>query len=129
MAIRSFRDLNVYQNAYKAAILVMKKVITNLPVSEKYDLVSQLARSSKAIPPLIAEGFAKKHMPNSFRKYLDDAIGESNEVIVHLSYCIDIYGNCVDKKLCQELIDKYDIINKQLYKLSVVWRSFTRKIL
>ena len=38
----------------------MMKIVPKLPDSEKYDLKDQLARSSKAIPRLIAEGYAKR---------------------------------------------------------------------
>jgi len=127
MAIKSFKDLHVYQNAYQAAVVIMKDVVTKLPTSKRYGLADQLGRSAKAIAPLIAEGFAKKHMPKSFLKYLDDAMGECNETIVHLSYCKDIYGKVINKEKCEELIGTYDVINKQLYKLSLAWRNFNRK--
>ncbi len=127
MTIRSFQDLDVYQNAYQSAVTVMRNIVPGLPASEKYGLADQLGRSAKAIAPLIAEGFAKKHLPKSFQKYLDDAMGECNETIVHLSYCKDIYGKDVDSTKCDELIEKYDIINKQLYKLSLAWRNFNRQ--
>jgi four helix bundle protein len=58
--IKSYRDLDVYQRAYKASIIVMTKILPNLPANEKHDLVNQLSRSTKAVPRLIAEGFAKK---------------------------------------------------------------------
>ncbi len=65
-SIRSFRDLEVYQNSYKAMLLVMKEIIPKLPNSEKYDLKDQLSRSCKAIPRLIAEGYAKRHQRLGF---------------------------------------------------------------
>jgi four helix bundle protein len=65
--ITSFRDLEVYQNTYKACIEVMMKVIPKLPDFEKNDLKSQLRRSVKAIPRLIAEGYAKKHQKHGSR--------------------------------------------------------------
>ena len=40
MSIRSFKDLIVYQNTYKAMLLVMKELLPLLPESEKYDLKS-----------------------------------------------------------------------------------------
>jgi type II secretory pathway pseudopilin PulG len=49
----SFRDLEVYQNTYKACIEVMTKIIPEIPDFEKNDLKSQLRRSVKAIPRLI----------------------------------------------------------------------------
>jgi len=51
--IVSFRDLEVYQNTYKACIEVAKRIIPGIPDIEKNDLKSQLRRSVKAIPRLI----------------------------------------------------------------------------
>ena len=86
--ISSFYDLEVYRNTYEASIVVMTKIIPKLPDSEKYDLKDQLSRSCKAIPRLIAEGYAKKHQRFGFQKYLDDAMGERNDFSVHLTNTI-----------------------------------------
>lgn len=120
--MKSFTDLEVYQNSYKASIIIITKIIPQLPKCEQYDLVDQLRRSVKAIPRLIAEGFAKRHQPKAFQKYLDDAAGESNETIVSLSHARDIYK--IEPELVSKLIDVYDKISRQLYKLSVAWQSF-----
>ncbi len=127
--IVSFHDLDVYQRAYNASILVMTKVVLRLPNSERYDLRDQLARSSKAIPRLIAEGFSKRHQKLGFQKYLDDAMGECNETVVSLSQCKDIYSRFVDVSLCEQLIKEYDISGRQLYRLAESWSKFRgRKI-
>ena len=97
--ITSFRDLEVYQNTYKACIEVMTKIVIDIPEYEKNDLKSQLRRSVKAVPRLIAEGYAKRHQKHGFQKYLDDAMGECNETIVGLEQCRDLYGVKVDKQL------------------------------
>lgn len=123
--IASFRDLEVYQTAYKLSILVMTKIIPKLPDSEKHDLKDQLARSVKATPRLIAEGYAKKHQKAGFQKYLDDAMGETNETIVSLSHCRDIYK--IEVRLCDQLIEKYEILSRQLYRLSEAWDEFKSK--
>ncbi len=120
--IKSFRDLEVYQNTYKASIKMMTEVLSKLPDSERYDLKDQLSRSCKAIPRLIAEGYAKRHQKAGFQKYLDDAMGECKETIVGLEHCRDIYK--MDVKLCEELIDVYDKSGRQLYKLSSAWYKF-----
>ena len=122
--IASFRDLNVYQGTYQASIAIMTKIIPGLPDSEKYDLKDQLGRSAKAIPRLIAEGYAKRHQRRGFQKYLDDAMAECNETIVSLEQCKDIYPAFVDSALCLKLIDVYDKSGRQLYKLSLAWKSF-----
>ncbi|NQU83208.1 MAG: four helix bundle protein [Parcubacteria group bacterium] len=125
--IISYRDLNVYQRAYNASILVMTKILPELPTSERYDLKDQLSRSSKAVPRLIAEGFAKKHQKAGFQKYLADAMAESNETQVGLCHCRDIYSKFVDIKLCEHLIEEYDITSKQLYRLEEAWNKFSKK--
>jgi hypothetical protein len=51
--ITSFRDLEVYQNTYKACLEMMKRIIPRIPDIEKNDLKSQLRRSVKAVPRLI----------------------------------------------------------------------------
>lgn len=125
--ITSFRDLEVYQGTYKGCIEVMTKIIPNIPDIENNDLKSQLRRSTKAIPRLIAEGYAKKHQKHGFQKYLDDAMGECNETIVGLEQCRDLYGAKVDKGLCELMIDLYDKSGRQLYNLSLAWNKFKRR--
>lgn len=123
----SFKDLYVYQNTYRASLDVMTKIIPRLPDSEKYDLKDQLSRSCKAIPRLIAEGYAKRHQRMGFQKYLDDALGECNEIIVSLSHVRDIYQKYADMDLCKDLIELYDISGKQIYKLAQSWTRIKKQ--
>jgi four helix bundle protein len=125
--IRSFMDLEVYQNTYSASIEVISKIVPNLPRTEQNDLADQLRRSAKAIPRLISEGYSKKHQKKGFQKYLDDAMAESNEMIVSLSHVRDLYSGCVDPKLCANLIDLYDKSSRQLYNLATKWRDFKER--
>ena len=104
-AIKSFQDLEVYQRLYKSMTIVLKEIVPKLPQEEKYDLKDQLSRSCKAIPRLIAEGYAKRHQKFGFQKYLDDSLAECNETIVSLEQAKDIYGYLIDKDLCNNLIN------------------------
>ena len=122
--IISFRDLEIYRNSYQYSIIIMNKIIIKLPLSEKYDLKDQLSRSCKAIPRLIAEGYAKRHQKFGFQKYLDDALAESNETIVSLEQSKDIYGTYIDKNLCNWLVSNYDILSKQIFTLRKTWKNF-----
>lgn len=123
--IRSFRDLNVYQTAYQAMIIVHKQILPKLPPNEKYDLCDQLSRSTKAVPRLIAEGYTKKHQKLGFQKYIDDAHTEANETIVGLEQCRDLYN--IDPRLCAQLVDSYDKIARQLFKLAEAWDKFKNR--
>lgn len=121
--VQSFKDLTVYQNLYKAAIIVSKEIIPKLPDEEKYNLKDQLRRCCTSPCALIAEGYAKKHQKNNWVKYINDAIGECNEMIVHLSFVKDLYGHLISTKICEELIEIYNISGKQLYRLGQSWRK------
>ena len=102
----------------------MMEILPKLPESERYDLKDQLRRSVKAIPRLVAEGYAKRHQKLGFQKYLDDAMAECNETIVGLEMCRDIYEkNMTDCEL-HDLIDMYDKAGRQLYNLSKAWSKF-----
>jgi len=125
--IKSFEDLDVYQNTYRGMMTVFDKILPNLPKEEIYDLTDQLRRSSKAIPRLIAEGHSKRHQKRGFQKYIDDAMAESNETIVSLHQVKDLYSKNVDAEICKELITLYDISSRQLYKLALAWDKFTNR--
>jgi four helix bundle protein len=122
--IKSFQDLRVYQQLYKNQIIILTQVAPRLPKEEKYDLASQMRRCCKAPCALLAEGFAKRYQRKNWQKYLDDAIGECNEMINHLSVCRDVYFNNIDIKLCNELINSYDSSSRQLFRLREVWKNF-----
>jgi four helix bundle protein len=123
--LKSYTDLDVYQRTYKLSIIVCTRVIIKLPKEERFDLVDQLRRSSKAIPRLIAEGFGKRNQKRGFIKYLDDAIAENNETIVSLSHAKDIYHTHLSPNSVEKLIKEYEISGKQLFKLKQAWEKFT----
>jgi len=125
--IRTFRDLNVYKTLYQAMVIVLTKIVPNLPKDEKYDLGNQISRACKSPLALLAEGYAKKNYKRSWQKYIDDAIGECNEMIVHLSIIKDVYYRFVNPKLCDKLIEIYDMTGKQLYCLGENWKVFPKK--
>ncbi len=125
--IVSYENLNVYQTAYNSMLIIFKQILPNLPKEEQYDLKDQLRRSSKAIPRLIGEGYAKRHQVKGFQKYLDDAMAEANETKVSLCQSKDLYFQYLDKNLCESLIDSYDKIGRQLYKLALSWDNFNHR--
>ena len=122
--IRSYRDLRVYQQLYRAMVRVLKEVVPKLPAVEKCDLADQMRRVCKAPPALIAEGFAKRHQKKNWQKYIDDCLGECNEMTNHLSVCIDVYPEYVSSALCEELVEIYNNSGGQLYNLKKSWQNF-----
>lgn len=122
--LSSFEDLELYQNLYKAMLIVHREIVPKLPQNEKYDLVDQLRRCSKSAPALVAEGFAKRYQPLHWKRYLIDTIGECNEMIHYISVCMDLYSQLVDTDKCRELKDIYDKCRRQATKLAASWQSY-----
>lgn len=125
--IRSFQDLEVYQRLYRNMLVVHKEIVPQLPPEEKYDLKDQLRRCSKSSPALVAEGFAKRYQLKSWKKYLEDAIGECNEIIHHLSVARDVYSRYVSIELCKGLIQSYDTASRQLWRLHESWVDYHKQ--
>ena len=119
--IKSFRDLEVYQESY-ALMLIIHKEVKKLPVYERNDLASQKRRASKSIPSNIAEGWAKRRFEKEFKKYLDSAIGSANEMEVHIEMARDL--KYWEFELCNHLLDRYRKLGGKLVNLRNNWKTF-----
>ena len=63
--INSARDLEVYKLAYKSSMEIFHLTKT-FPAEEKFDLVSQLRRSSRSVPSNIIEAWRRRRYPKNF---------------------------------------------------------------
>lgn len=119
--IKSFRDLEVYGEAYSLAIEINKNV-NKLPIFERNDLGSQLRRASKSVSANIAEGWAKRRFEKEFKKYLDSAIGSCNEMEVHISIARDL--GFWNKESSEDIIGRYQFLGGKLTNLRNKWKTF-----
>ena len=119
--IKSFRDLEVYQESYQLMILIHQEVI-KLPIYERHDLASQTRRASKSIPANIAEGWSKRNHEKDFKRHLDIAIGSANEMEVHIETARDL--KYWKKEFCEDLLKKYNILGRKLANLRKNWQTF-----
>lgn len=122
--IKSFRDLEVYQESLQLAKEV-NEIVKDFPPSEKFLSVDQMKRASRGIPSLIAEGWVKRNLIKEFRKYLRDAIGEANEMMSHLEQT-QLFRYLNEKK-ATELIERYDKLAAKLSKLKDNWMPSPKK--
>ena len=72
-------------------------------------LRGQLTNSAKSIAPQIAEGFAKRKSQKEFKRYLEIALGSSDEVITHLREIKIINFPNIKQETCDALIKYYRI--------------------
>lgn len=122
-AIKSFRDLIVYQKAFDAAyqIFVFSK---EFPKDEKYSLTDQIRRSSRSIAANIAEAWAKKIYPKAFVSKLSDSLAEEFETEVWLDFCLK-HGYLDDNQYIA-LIKEYEQIRRMLISMINNSEKFTR---
>ncbi len=76
--ISSFRDLRVYQMAFKLQQDIFE-LTREFPAEERYSLTDQIRRSSRSIGANIAEAWQKRLYPAYFVNKLTDADGEQAE--------------------------------------------------
>ena len=113
MSIKSYEDLEIYQNAYNLALKI-HDIISDLPKSEQFEEGSQVRRSSKSIAVNIVEGFGRRRYKNDFIKFLTYARASCDETIVHLNFLHDT-GN-IDKDKYEELKIALNDLSRKIYK-------------
>ena len=87
-AIRSFRDLKVYQAARDEARKVFEATRA-FPSEEKYSLTDQIRRSSRAVNAMIAEAWARRRYQAAFVNKINEALGEAMETQAWLDHALD----------------------------------------
>lgn len=87
--MKSYRDLDIYKEAKRAAIEVHKMPMS-LPKFEMYGEGSQNRRSSKAVTALIVEEYGRRRYKADFVKYFVYEQSECDETIIYLDFCMRI---------------------------------------
>ena len=112
--INSFRDLIVFQKAYKLAMEIFLLSET-FPMGVKYSLTDQIRRSSRSVTSNLAEAWAKRIYIKSFVSKLSDSLGEEYETEVWLDYLKD--SKYINLQTCQKLMSEYDEVRKMLISM------------
>jgi four helix bundle protein len=111
---RGFRDLIVYQKAYKLALEIFE-ITKTYPKEERYVLVDQIRRSSRSVPANIAEAWIKRQYPKSFIAKLLDAMAEEAETEVWIDMSLDF--NYIEETLHNSLLDRYQEVARMLHSM------------
>jgi len=117
-AIRSYEDLEAFKRAM-ALVRPSHDLAGKLPDCERFDLMSQIRRASKSIPANIAEEYGKRRSVKHFKVYLENALGSTNEMIVHIQVAELLeYGASEERR---QLIESYRVVGKLLTRLIEKW--------
>ncbi len=124
--IRDVTDLRVYNDALSNLPLVYD-LASQIPERHR-KLRSQLIEAAEAIAALIAEGFGKKRSEKEFKRFLEMAMGSSDEVITHIreAKILALRVRVINKSLCDILVEKYKVESKQLQQLIKNWMSYPK---
>ena len=88
MAIKTFRDLKVWQKAM-ALVTEVYQVSKCFPSEEMYGLTSQIRRSAVSIPSNIAEGYGR-NATNDYIRFLRISIGSLYELETQLEISLNL---------------------------------------
>lgn len=114
MQYKGYRDLKVYQLAYKLSMEIFEET-KGFPIEEKYSLTDQIRRATRSIPANIAEAWKKRVYSKMFVSKLIDCAGEGGEVEVWLEIAKDTGYLPIDKY--NYFNNGYDEVNRMLYSM------------
>jgi four helix bundle protein len=112
----SFEDLEVFQRAYRMSLEIHRQSLT-FPQIEQRVLADQLRRASKSICANVAEGYGRqKRSKAEFKRFLQMAIGSSDEMRVWVRYALDL--GYIDETVWRRWRDEYQMISRMLQSLA-----------
>ncbi len=109
--LHGFRDLKVYQLAYKLAMEIFN-LSKAFPREEIYSLTDQIRRSSRSVAANLAEGFRKRRYQNAFVNKLTDCDSEAAETQVWIDFAFDC--GYLSKENRDRLITQYEEVGRML---------------
>ena len=118
--IRHYRDLLVFQQAYRLALEV-SRASKGFPKSEQFELGRQVRNSSRSVAANIVEGWAKRESAAEFRRHLQIAAGECEETRFWIELATD--EGCLERALSTKLESEYAKLGMMIHNLWKEWRK------
>ncbi len=112
--VESFRDLDVYRDAFLAARRLYD-LSKEWPKVERYALTDQIRRSSRSVSANIAEAWRKRRYPKHFITKLTDADSEAAETRAWLDFALD--HEYLERDTYEHLDDRYDKVQGSLIRM------------
>jgi four helix bundle protein len=113
MAIKSYRDLDVWRQAMNLAELCYKET-NGFPARETYGMASQIRRAAVSIPSNIAEGNSRRTR-QAYLNHLSIALGSQSELEtqIELSRRLEL----VSEKSAREILEVAEVVGRMLHSL------------
>ena len=111
--MHNIKDLKIWNKSMDLAMRVYD-LSAKFPTDERYGLISQIRRCAVSIPSNISEG-AGRNSNKEFLQFLGIANGSSYELQTQL--VITERLGFVDTKICNELLESIDELQKMNFNL------------
>jgi len=108
---KSFKDLIVWQKAYRL-VLEVYKITKDFPKSETYGLAQQMRRAAVSLPSNIAEGYGRRHK-TEYKQFLSIAYGSLSELETQYLLSIDL-GYTKKSDIIENLLKE---VGSMLYRM------------
>jgi four helix bundle protein len=107
----SFKDLKVYQKAFKLAMDIFK-MTKDFPDEEKYALTTQIRKSSRSVCSSIGEGYRKRKYQAHFVSKMTDSDMENSETQVWLDFSLSC--KYISKDVYKGYLERSEEIGRML---------------
>ena len=118
----SYKDLDIYQESMDMAVAIYQKSM-KLPNHDKFEVGSQIRRSSQGIKDAIVEGYGRKRYKNDFVKFLVYSHASSLEALSQADFINQVHPDCG----WDEILNKLEVLSSKIHRfISYVennWRT------
>jgi len=122
--VKTFRDLDIYQQAMNCAVIVVKNIRPKL-VTLKYPFIEGVTDCAMTVPLSIGEAHSIRF--GDFTKGLglmEKAMSGCNKMIIYLEHIKGMYGSKVDADVLDEIIARYAETRTKAFHLELSWKKW-----
>jgi four helix bundle protein len=110
MNVKSYKDLAVWQKAMDMTSVVYR-VTADLPVDERFGLISQARRAAVSVPANLAEGH-RRGSTRDYLRFVSIAAGSLAELETLIELAVRLYS--IQSTSLEELVSRTDEVGRMI---------------
>lgn len=111
----SYKKLKIWIKAKELSIAIHHLSLYKLPYFEKFEIATQIRRSSKSVRSNIVEGYGRRRYKKEYIRFLTFAYASNLETLDHLELLYET-GSLKDEFLYNKLLNEVNELGKMLNK-------------